>query len=299
MNEMLDMHKRSSIAFIMNKLSLKQRGQILHLLVEGNSLRATARIADVSRNTVDKLLRDVGAAGLEYQDENIKNLQCERVECDEIWSFVYSKQKNVPEEMGGQFGVGDVWTWTAICSDSKIVPCWHVGRCDADAANEFMKDLASRLDKRVQLTTDGFKAYLNAVEGAFENDLDYAMLVKVYGGDEGKQRAHKKYSPSKFQGAKKVKVTGNPDKAKVSTSYVERQNLTMRMSMRRFTRLTNGFSKKVENHMHAISLHYMYYNFGRVHQTLKMTPAMRAGISGHAWSLEEIAALADNKPTSN
>lgn len=264
--------------------------------MEGNSLRATARIAGVSRNTVDKLLRDVGAACLEYQDEHLKNLQCTRVECDEIWSFVYSKQKNVPEEMEGQFGIGDVWTWTAICSDSKIVPCWHVGGRNAEDANTFMQDLAGRLDKRVQLTTDGYKAYLDAVENAFENDIDYAMLVKIYGNTT--KEAQRKYSPAKYEGSKKVKVTGNPDKSKVSTSFVERQNLTMRMSMRRFTRLTNGFSKKVENHMHAISLHYMYYNFGRIHQTLKMTPAMRAGISGHAWSLEEIAALVDKKPTS-
>lgn len=276
----------------MNKLSLKQRAQILLLLVEGNSLRATARIADVSRNTVDKLLCDVGAACLTYQDEHLRNLPCKRVQCDEIWSFVYSKQKNVPEGM--EDVVGDVWTWTALCADSKVVPCWHVGSRDADAANIFITDLASRLANRVQLTTDGHKAYLDAVEDAFAWEIDYAMLVKIYGGSEApKQRAHKKYSPSQFSGAKKKTINGTPDNNHISTSFVERQNLTMRMSMRRFTRLTNGFSKKVENHMHAFSLHFMYYNFGRIHQSLKVTPCMEAGISDHVWSLEEIAALAD------
>lgn len=289
---MLAILDRSRIMFIMNKLSLKQRAQILHLLVEGNSLRATARIADVSRNTVDKLLRDVGAACLEYQDEHLRNLPCKRVQCDEIWSFVYSKQKNVPEGM--EDVAGDVWTWTAICADSKVVPCWHVGSRDAEDANIFITDLASRLSSRVQLTTDGHKAYLDAVEGAFAWEIDYAMLVKIYGGSEApKQRAHKKYSPSQFTGAKKKTINGSPVDRHISTSFVGRQNLTMRMSMRRFTRLTNGFSKKVENHMHAISLHFMYYNFGRIHQSLRVTPCMEAGISDHLWSLEEIAALAD------
>lgn len=281
----------------MNRLSIKERAQILHLLVEGNSLRATARISGVSRNTVDKLLRDVGAACLEYQDKHLVNLQCKRVQCDEIWSFIYSKQKNVPEGMEDK--AGDIWTWTAICADSKVVPCWHVGSRDADAANEFMADLASRLANRVQLTTDGHKPYLEAVENAFENDIDYAMLIKLYGNQDRSNTTQTRYSPHTFSGTKKVKVTGSPDKAEVSTSFVERQNLTMRINMRRFTRLTNGFSKKVENHMHAISLHYMYYNFGRVHQTLKMTPAMKAGVSDYKWTREEIAALADNKPTSN
>lgn len=273
----------------MNKLNIKQRAQILHMLVEGNSLRATARMADVSRNTVDKLLRDVGAACLAYQDEHLKNLPCKRVQCDEIWSFVYSKQKNVPEGMEEQ--AGDIWTWTAICSDTKIVPCWHVGNRDAEAANSFITDLAGRLANRVQLTTDGYKAYLDAVEDAFAWEIDYAMLIKMYGG-EGKKHPEKKYSPGKFKGAQKRWINGKPDKTHISTSYVERQNLTMRMSMRRFTRLTNAFSKKIENHMHAISLHYMYYNFGRIHQSLRVTPAMEAGVSDHVWSLEEIAGLA-------
>lgn len=278
----------------MNRLSIKQRAQILHLLVEGNSLRATARIADVSRNTVDKLLRDVGAACLDYQDKTLTNLPCKRVQCDEIWSFVYAKQKNVP--LGMEDEAGSVWTWTAIDADTKLVPCWHLGGRSFEDATSFIDDLAGRLSNRVQLTTDGYKLYLEAIDNAFGNDIDYARLIKIYGTDHSEQ---KRYSPSKFKESKCQPLTGNPDDKHISTSYVERQNLTMRMSMRRFTRLTNGFSKKMENHMHAISLHYMYYNFGRVHQSLKMTPAMAADVSDHIWSLEKIAGLADTKPTSN
>jgi len=276
--------------FIMNRLDIKTRAQILNLLVEGNSLRATARIADVSKNTVDKLLNDVGSACLDYQDEHLRNLECKRVQCDEIWSFCYSKQKNVPEDKKGQFGYGDVWTWVGMCADSKVVPCWLVGSRNADAANEFMLNLAGRFKHRVQLTTDGYKAYLEAVKGAFGKDIDYAMLVKMYGQAQSQET---RYSPSEFVCATKRRISGKPDKDLVSTSYIERQNLTMRMSMRRFTRLTNGFSKKVENHCHAISLHYMYYNFGRIHKSLRITPAMAAGVTDHVWSLEEIAALAD------
>lgn len=273
----------------MNTLSLKQRALILNLLVEGNSLRSTARIADVSRNTVDKLLQDVGAACLDYQDKHLRNLPCKRVQCDEIWSFVYAKEKNVPEEMQDQFGVGDVWTWVAMCADTKIVPCWHVDDRTAEAAERFIGNLAGRLSNRVQLTTDGHKPYLEAVEGAFGANIDYAMLIKIYAGSAERE---KRYSPAECEGIEKRVITGNPDGKHISTSYIERQNLTMRMSMRRFTRLTNGFSKKLENHMHAISLHYMYYNFGRIHKTLKVTPAMEAGVAGHVWSLEEIANLA-------
>lgn len=273
----------------MNKLTEKQRALILHLLVEGNSLRATARIADVSRNTVDKILREVGAACLDYQDKHLRNISTKRIQCDEIWSFVYSKKKNVPEDKQDEFGYGDVWTWTAIDADTKLVPCWHVGTRDADSAQKFMSDLAGRLTSRVQLTTDGHRAYLEAVEDSFGADIDYAMLVKIYGNGSNPE---KRYSPSEYTGSKKTNITGAPDPKHISTSLVERQNLTMRMSMRRFTRLTNAFSKKISNHMHAISLHYMYYNFGRIHQTLKVTPAMEAGISDHVWSLEEIAALA-------
>jgi len=277
--------------FSMNRLDIKKRAQILHLLVEGNSLRATARICDVSRNTVDKLLRDVGAACLDYQEKALRNLPCKRVQCDEIWSFVHTKERNLPEEERARFGVGDVWTWTAICADTKLVPCWHVGNRGVEDARLFIDDLAGRLANRVQLTTDGHTPYLTAVEGAFGADIDYAMLIKIYGQTSEGQR---RYSPPVCVGCDEDKVTGRPDKSHISTSYVERQNLTMRMSMRRFTRLTNAFSKKVGNHMHAISLHYMYYNFGRIHRSLRVTPAMEAGISDHVWSLEEIAALADS-----
>ena len=279
--------------FSMNILDIKKRAQILHMLVEGNSLRATARMADVSRNTVDKLLRDVGQACLNYQDQHLRNLPCKRVQCDEIWSFVYSKDKNVPKDKKDQFGYGDVWTWVAIDADTKLVPCWHVGPRNGEAAKTFIDDLAERFANRVQLTTDGHKPYLEAVESAFGNDIDYARLIKIYGTDAKQQ---KRYSPSKFVEAVCSPVSGNPDKKHISTSFVERQNLTMRMNMRRFTRLTNAFSKKLENHMYAISLHYMYYNFGRIHNSLRVTPAMECGISDHVWSLEDIAGLVKNEP---
>ncbi|MBI5142341.1 MAG: DDE-type integrase/transposase/recombinase [Nitrospirae bacterium] len=275
----------------MNRKNIRQRAQILACLVEGNSIRSTVRMTGAAKNTVVKLLADVGSACLDYQDKTLVNLPCKRIQCDEIWSFCYSKQKNVPEEKQGQFGFGDVWTWTAICADTKIVPCWQVGKRDSETAAEFIHSLASRLKNRVQLTTDGHKAYLEAVEESFGADIGYAMLVKMYGEDS---KAEKRYSPSQFVSATKVTVQGKPDEKHVSTSYVERQNLTMRMSMRRFTRLTNAFSKKVENLAHAVSLHFMYYNFARIHKTLRVTPAMEAGISDHVWELEEIAALADS-----
>ena len=284
------MPQRLSIIFSMNLLNIKKRAQILHMLVEGYSLRATARMADVSRNTVDKLLRDVGSACLDYQDKTLRDLSCERVQCDEIWSFVYARKKNVPEDKKDLFGYGDIWTWTAICADTKLVPCWHVGYRDTTAAKAFINDLAGRLKNRVQLSTDGHKPYLTAVKKAFKGKIDYACIVKLYGGSNVKEKT-RKYAPGECTGIRKNVVSGDPDHKHISTSYVERQNLTMRMSMRRFTRLSNAFSKKVDNHMHAISLHYMYYNFGRIHQTLKTTPAMKAGIADHVWSLEEIAAL--------
>jgi IS1 family transposase len=276
----------------MNKLSIERRARIIGCLVEGNSLRATARMTDTAKNTVIKLLVDIGQACAEYQNQALRNLKCTRLQCDEIWSFCYAKEKNVPDEKKGQFGYGDVWTWTAICADTKIVPSWMVGNRDAETANIFMEDLASRFSHRVQLTTDGHKAYLEAVEGAFGADIDYAMLIKVY-GDSAESRPEKRYSPAKYVSSRKETITGNPDKKHVSTSYAERQNLTMRMSMRRFTRLTNGFSKKIENHAYHVALYFMYYNFARIHRTLRVTPAMEAGISDHVWSLEEIAGLAD------
>lgn len=272
----------------MNKLSISKRAQILHMLVEGNSLRSTSRMADVSINTVTKLLIDVGKACSAYQDEAFRNLSCKRVQVDEIWSFCYAKQKNVEKAIAAPVDAGDVWTWTAICADTKLVPSWLVGGRDAEYANAFINDLASRMKSRIQLTSDGHRSYLEAVEGAFGADVDYAMLVKSYGNSpEGQKR----YSPAECTGIYKKAITGNPDEAHVSTSFVERQNLTMRMAMRRFTRLTNGFSKKIENHEYAVALHFMYYNFGRIHKTLKVTPAMEAGVSDHVWTLEEIAAL--------
>ena len=272
----------------MNKMPLAKRAQILGLLVEGNSINATCRITGAAKATVLKLLADVGAACAEYQNRTLINLPCKRIQCDEIWSFVGAKQKHVEQ---GAAGYGDVWTWTAICADTKLIASWMVGSRDGDAAKTFIADLAGRLANRVQLTTDGHKAYLEAVEDVFGAKVDYAMLVKLYGAPQGREN-ERRYSPAECAGAIKGTVQGKPDPAHVSTSYVERQNLTMRMSTRRFTRLTNGFSKKIENHAHAIALHFMYYNFGRIHKTLRVTPAMEAGIADHVWSLEEIAALA-------
>lgn len=259
------------------------------MLVEGNSLRAVTRMTGIHRTTVMNLLVDLGKACSEYQDKAFHNLTCERVQCDEIWSFVGMKDKNVPDDKKGVFGLGDVWTWTALDADTKLIPCWFVGDRSADSAFHFIHDLKVRLANRVQLTTDGHKAYLEAVESAFGDDIDYAMLVKIYGQEKRKGEA--RYSPAQCMGTRTAQITGKPDYAHVSTSYTERANLTMRMSNRRFTRLTNAFSKKLQNHEAAIALHFMHYNFARVHQTLRVTPAMEAGISDHIWSLEEIVNL--------
>ncbi len=276
----------------MNRLPLKRRAQILGMLVEGSSLRAASRLADVSINTVTKLLVDVGSACEQYQDRALRDLKCKRIQCDEIWSFCYAKAKNLPEKYAGAFGYGDVWTWTAIDADTKLVPSWLVGRRDGWTAMTFIRDLAGRLAHRVQLTTDGHKVYLEAVEGAFGADVDYAMLVKLYGGDSARRDAEARYSPAQCLGTRTVCITGTPDPAHISTSFAERLNLSMRMGMRRFTRLTNAFSKKVDNHKAALALYFMHYNFARIHKTLRVTPAMEAGVSDHVWSLEEIAALA-------
>ena len=274
----------------MNKLSLERRTQILACLVEGNSIRSTSRITGAAKNTVVKLLVDVSQACLEFQDGILRNLPSKRLQVDEIWSFCYAKQKNVPVEKQGQFGYGDVWTWIAICADTKLVPSWMVGYRTTQHAEIFFADLANRLANRVQLTTDGHRSHLQAVEEAFGADIDYAQLVKIYGPEpEGESR----YSPGKCNGAERHKIQGNPDPDHISTSYVERQNLNMRMSMRRFTRLTNAFSKKVENMEHALALHFMNYNFVRIHQTLKVTPAMEAGVADELWTLEDVVALAD------
>lgn len=274
----------------MNKLSTERRANILRLLCEGNSIRAITRITGSSKNTVAKLLCDVGSKCLDYQDEVLRDLPCARLQCDEIWSFVYAKQKNVPADMQGDIGVGDVWTWTALCADTKLIPCWHIGGRSAMDAAMFIDNLAPRLKARVQITTDGHKAYINAIEDGFGAQVDYAMLVKLYGGSQENER---RYSPAICTGTETHVISGQPKKKHISTSYVERANLTMRMSMRRFTRLTNAFSKKLENHAHAVSLHMMFYNFCRIHQTLRITPAMAAGVSSHVWEVEEIVKLTD------
>lgn len=280
--------------FSMNRLPIEKRVQILGCLTEGMSLRATSRLADVSINTVTKLLVDVGTACEAYQIDKLVNLTTKRVQCDEIWSFVGAKEANTPPNIRGQLGRGDVYTWVALDADSKLVISWNVGKRSTEYAVAFMKDVAARLANRVQLTTDGHKGYLVAVDDAFGINIDYAMLQKLYGGSEGnKTSPEHRYSPGKCIGQIKGAVTGDPDMAHVSTAHVERQNLTMRMQMRRFTRLTNAFSKKVENHAHAVALHYMFYNFCRIHKTLRVTPAMQAGVADHVWSLEEVAKLAD------
>lgn len=275
----------------MNKLSNEKRAQILSVLCEGMGINAATRITGASKNTVLKLLADVGEACAKYQDEAMRGLKLRRVECDEIWSFVGMKQKNVPEELQGTFGYGDVYTWTAIDAESKLIPCWHIGTRDAESAYEFIHDLASRLANRIQLTTDGHKAYVNAVEDAFGADVDFAQLVKMYGTLGQQKNDARRYSPAEFTGSEKKAVTGNPDMKKVSTSYVERQNLTMRMHMRRFTRLTNAFSKKLENHMHMLSLYFMFYNFVKIHKAHRVTPAMAAGVTDTLWEIYDIVAL--------
>jgi len=273
----------------MNKLSIEKRAQVVGCLVEGMSIRATVRITGAAKNTVTKLVVELGAACADYMDKTFRDLPCKRIQCDEIWSFCYSKEKNVPDDHKGELGYGDVYTWTALDPDTKLVPSFMVGKRTAEYGNAFMLDLASRLKNRVQLTTDGHKVYLQAVENAFGCEIDYAMLIKIYGGTSAEDE--RKYSPAECTGFEVVPITGYPVENKISTSHVERQNLTMRMSMRRFTRLTNGFSKKIENHYFATALYFMYYNFGRIHKTLRVTPAMEAGVSDHVWTLEEIAGL--------
>jgi IS1 family transposase len=272
----------------MNKLPAEKRTQILHLLVEGNSLRATARLADVSFNTTAKLFVDAARACADYQDRTLRNLKCKRLQLDEIWSFVYAKQKSLPRAKSAPPNAGDVWTWVAIDADTKLVPSWRIGDRSSATAVAFTDDLASRLASRVQITTDGHKAYLEAIEESFGADVDYAMLVKIYGADPA---GEKRYSPAECIGAVKHRIEGNPDPKHVSTSYAERQNLTLRMSSRRFTRLTNAFSKKVENHALSVALHYMHYNFCRIHKTLRITPAMAAGVTDHVWSVADVVAI--------
>ena len=277
----------------MNKLSSELRSRIVHLLCEGMSIRAITRTAGVSKNTVAKLLFDTGLICAEYHDKHVRNVAAKRVQVDEIWSFTYAKQKNVAAAKAAPDGAGDTWTWTAIDADSKLVLSWFVGGRDAYCAKMFINDLASRLSNRVQLTSDGLRAYLEAVEGAFGADVDYAQLAKIYGASP--ESAKGRYSPAECTGAIKTPIEGEPDEKHISTSYVERQNLTMRMHMRRFTRLTNGFSKKVEAHANAVALHFMYYNFCRIHKTLRVTPAMAAGVTDRLWEVKDIVALIEAK----
>ena len=276
----------------MNKLPTAKRVQILNMLVEGMSMRSISRTVGVSINTVSKLLVEAGEACATYHDETVREVHASRVQCDEIWAFCYAKEKNVARAKKAPQGAGDVWTWTALDADHKMILSYEVGDRSGETAIEFMDDLRGRLANRVQLTTDGHKSYLEAVEGAFGGDVDYAQLVKLYGSTEGEGN-EKRYSPAKCTGIRKRKVEGSPDPTDVSTSYVERHNLTMRMRMRRFTRLTNAFSKKLENHLHMLSLYFVHYNFCRMHKSLRMSPAMAAGVSDTLRDTEWIVGLID------
>jgi len=280
---------RSSITVSMNKLSTQQRAQILGMMVEGMSIRAISRLTGASKNTIAKLLVDAGKACADYQDNAFCNLSCKRLQVDEIWSFVYAKAKNVPEDKQGEDG--DVWTWTAIDADTKLVPSFYLGDRSGESAKTFISDLASRLANRVQLTSDGLKAYVEAVDDAFGAEIDFAQLVKIYGDTPEAMKG--KYSPAECTGTKKTPITGNPDGKHISTSFVERQNLNIRMGNRRFTRLTNAFSKKIENHFYALAIYFMHYNFARIHQTLRVSPAMAAGVNNTLLSLEDIVRITD------
>lgn len=275
----------------MNQLSIERQAQIIKVLCEGNSIRSTARITDTAINTVVKLLKDVGIACLNYQDKNIKNLNTKRIECDEIWSFCYAKEENLPADIKDKFGYGDVWTFVAIDADSKLIVSWLVGERQIEYAQGFINDIKERIVNRIQLTADGHRVYLDTIENAFHADIDYAILVKHYGSTIGNEKDIR-YSSARARKISARRINGNSDMKKVSASYVERQNLSMRMGMRRFTRLTNGFSKKVENQIYATALYFQYYNFVRTHKTLvtpcPRTPAMVAGLSDHIWSCGEI-----------
>ena len=282
----------------MNRLSRTERAQIIRALVEGNSIRSTSRMTGFAQNTIMKLLVELGDAATEYQNRTLHNLNSTHIECDEIWAFCHSKQKNVQEQDAGKVGYGDVWTWTSIDSDTKLIPVWLVGTREADDAYAFIADLGSRLANRVQLTTDGHLGYLTAIEREFGRDVDYAMLIKTYGQDGCEEAPQaRKYSPRVVTSQEVRVISGQPDPDRISTSYIERSNLTLRMSSRRFTRLTNAFSKKIRNHAAAVALHHMHYNFARAHRSLAnpypRTPAMAAGISDHIWTCEEIADLLD------
>ena len=290
---MLDTKNISSYIYGMNKLPLKTRSLILNMLCEGQSMRATARLADVSFNTVAKLLIDAGKVCADLHDKLVQGVTASRIQCDEVWSFTYAKQKNVAKAKAAPDEAGDTWTWTALDADTKLIVSSMVGGRDAEYANAFMDDVASRLANRVQMTTDGHKAYLEAVEGSFGADIDYAQLIKVYGN--APETLKGRYSPADCTGIVKRTVEGQPDEKHISTSFVERQNLTMRMQMRRFTRLTNAFSKKFENHMHMVALYTVWYNFIRIHKTLRVTPAMEAGLSKTVWDMEDLVRIMDER----
>jgi IS1 family transposase len=271
----------------MNRLTSKQRAQVISCLIEGNSIRSTVRMTGIAKKTVMRLVVEVGEFCAAYQDRAFQNLKCSRLQVDELWSFCYCKQGNVTDDIAEKHVAGDVWLWSAIDAESKLVPCWYVGRRDAIAANEFIADLESRLANRVQLTSDGHKVYLNAVIDAFADEIDYAQLVKHYGTEpEGEKR----YSPAVCTGAERIIRLGDPDPKHISTSFVERHNLSIRMTVRRFTRLTNAFSKKIENHCAAVALGYFAYNFIKIHRTLRMTPAMAAGVTDRLWEVEDLVA---------
>jgi IS1 family transposase len=278
----------------MNKLATEKRVQVISALVEGNSINATCRMLGVGKHTVLRLLEDAGCACAAFHEENVRNLTVKRAQCDEVWSFIYAKQKNVTAEQMGD-GAGDCWTWTCIDADTKLIISYMLGDRGIGTATAFMRDVASRISNRIQLTTDGHRVYADAVEDAFGADIDYAMLVKLYGASNDNPES--RYGPATCIGCRTGVLSGNPDPGYVSTSYVERQNLSMRMGMRRFTRLTNGFSKKFENHAHQVALYFFHYNFCRVHKTLRVTPAMEAGLTDHVWTLEELVnLLPERKP---
>jgi IS1 family transposase len=281
----------------MNKLTTARRTAVLSCLVDGTSIRATSRITGVAKGTILRLLESAGTVCAEYQDAILRNLPCRRIQADEIWSFVYGKDRNISPEVRDHAPsqVGSAWTWTAIDADSKLMVSWYVGSRDAFCAGEFVKDLASRLSRRIQLTTDGLRLYVNAVQEVFGEEIDYAMLTKLYGPSGNDTSPEVRYSPGRIAGTETAYVSGVCNEMHISTSYVERQNLTMRMNMRRFTRLTNAFSKKFENHCHAISLHMFHYNFIRVHQTIGTTPAMEAKIADRRFTMLDIVDLIDSR----
>jgi len=278
----------------MNKLPPEKRAQLLGMMAEGVSLRSITRLTGVSRTTSLKLLVDAGYAFSDYQDRTLRNLPCKRVQVDEIWSFVEMKAKNVPKERRGEYGIGDVWTWKAIDADSKLVPSWFVGNRDAEHARTFLADLASRMAGRIQLTSDALPAYRDAVHDTFLDEIDYAQLVKMYGESP---EAEKRYSPPVCIGCESKRITGKPDPKHISTSFVERQNLNIRMGLRRFTRLTNAFSKKFENHVHGLAIYFMYYNFVRIHQTTRVTPAMAADVTDKLWELSDLVRVVEEYET--